>query len=187
MAAGVAERIADLASAYPGSRGSARTARGLLLALPGRRRRPHLLWARFPRPIPARGRLRRSRPQGREAGRPAGPTADQIRARRQSQDRQEAGPRHPRLAARPRRRGHRMRRRDFAVFFWRHSPMAGRRGRGEGVKGPHRRARVSFAQSPMTVAEMPQPAWSATYCGSLPVFFASSAARFANYVTPLAS
>ena len=33
---------------------------------------------RFDRSIPARGRLRRSHPQGREAGRPSGAGADQI-------------------------------------------------------------------------------------------------------------
>ena len=35
-------------------------------------RRPDLLWSRFDRPLPARGGLRRSHPQGREASRPAG-------------------------------------------------------------------------------------------------------------------
>ena len=33
----------------------------------------------YDRPVPARGRLRRSHPQGREAGRPAGAGADQVR------------------------------------------------------------------------------------------------------------
>ena len=42
--------------------------------------------------VPPRGRLRRSHPQGREAGRPAGAGADQIRAGGQSQDRQGARP-----------------------------------------------------------------------------------------------
>ena len=40
--------------------------------------------------VPASGRLRRSHPQGREAGRPAGAGADQVRAGDQSQDRQGA-------------------------------------------------------------------------------------------------
>src|SRR5262249_15381558 len=35
-------------------------------------RRSHRIWAGFPRPVPPRGRLRRSHPQGREARRPAG-------------------------------------------------------------------------------------------------------------------
>ena len=39
-----------------------------------------------------RGRLRRSHPQGREAGRPPGAAADQVRARHQPQDRQGARP-----------------------------------------------------------------------------------------------
>ena len=52
----------------------------------------------FRRPISARGRLRRPHPQGREAGRPAGAGADQVRAGHQSQDRQGARPR--RAAAR---------------------------------------------------------------------------------------
>ena len=58
---------------------------------------------------PARGRLRRSHPQGREAGRPAGAGADQVRAGDQPQDRQGARPRSAADAARPRRRGDRMR------------------------------------------------------------------------------
>ena len=47
----------------------------------------------FVRPISARGRLCRSHPQGREASRPAGAGADQVRAGDQSQDRQGARPR----------------------------------------------------------------------------------------------
>ena len=73
-----------------------------------RRRRPDLLWARCGRPVPARGRLRRSHPQGREAGRPAGAGADQVRTRDQSQDRQGAWPHHSAVATRPRRRGDRI-------------------------------------------------------------------------------
>ena len=44
------------------------------------------------RPVSARGRLRRPHPQGREAGRPAGAGADQVRTGDQSQDRQGARP-----------------------------------------------------------------------------------------------
>ena len=44
------------------------------------------------RPVPARRRLRRSHPQGREAGGPAGAGADQVRAGDQPQDRQGARP-----------------------------------------------------------------------------------------------
>ena len=55
-------------------------------------RRPDLLRARCGRPVPARGRLRRSHPQGREARGPAGAGADQVRTGDQPQDRQGARP-----------------------------------------------------------------------------------------------
>ena len=54
------------------------------------------------------GSLRRSDPQGREAGRSAGRAADQVRASDQPQDRQGARPPTCRQAARARRRGDRM-------------------------------------------------------------------------------
>ena len=66
---------------------------------------------------PPRGRLRRPHPQGREAGRPAGAGADQVRAGDQPQDRQGARPRRAADAARPRRRGDRMRRREFITLL----------------------------------------------------------------------
>jgi putative tryptophan/tyrosine transport system substrate-binding protein len=50
------------------------------------------LWPRFPRPVPPRGRLRRSHPQGRETRRSASAGADQVRAGDQSQDRQGSRP-----------------------------------------------------------------------------------------------
>ena len=78
--------------------GAAQAARGLSLPLLRRRRRPDLLWARSARPVPARGRLRRSHPEGREAGRPAGAGADQVRAGRSTSrpPRRSASPcRHP--------------------------------------------------------------------------------------------
>src|SRR5262249_28263373 len=56
---------------------------------------------------------RRPHPQGREAGRPAGAGADQIRAGDQPQDRAGARPRRALDAAGPRRRGDRMNRRAF--------------------------------------------------------------------------
>ena len=68
-----------------------------------RRRRPDLLWARRGRAVPASGRLRRPHPQGREAGRPAGAGADQVRAGDQPQDREGARPRSAADAARARR------------------------------------------------------------------------------------
>jgi hypothetical protein len=58
--------------------------------------------------VAARSRLRRSHPQGREAGRPAGAGADQVRDRAQPQDREGARPRHPGHRARARRRGDRI-------------------------------------------------------------------------------
>ena len=86
---------------------SAAVHRDLIIALAARHRLPAVysfryyvtsgglivLWARSDRPVPARGRLRRSHPQGREAGRPAGAGADQVRAGDQPQDRQGARPR----------------------------------------------------------------------------------------------
>src|SRR5215510_10205866 len=53
--------------------------------------------------------LYRSDPEGRKAKRTAGGAADKVRAGDQSQDRQGAGPRSTGEAARPRRRGDRIR------------------------------------------------------------------------------
>ena len=58
-------------------------------------------------------RLRRADSQGREAGRPAGHAVHQVRVRHQPQDRQDARPGIPSAASRHRRRGDRMRRREF--------------------------------------------------------------------------
>src|SRR5262249_26789762 len=74
-------------------------------------------WARFPRPVPARGRLRRSHPKGREASRPAGAGSNQVRAGDQPQDRQGSGPGNPDNRARARRRGDRMKRRAFLTLL----------------------------------------------------------------------
>src|SRR5262245_10005526 len=59
------------------------------------------------------GFLCRSHTQGREAGRPAGAGAEQVRVGGQSQDRKGTRPRSAAVAPRPRRRGHRMTRREF--------------------------------------------------------------------------
>ena len=81
--------------------------RELIIALAARHRLPAVYSVRYfvtggglisygpdlDRPVPARGRLRRSHPQGREAGRPAGAGADQVRAGDQPQDREGARPR----------------------------------------------------------------------------------------------
>src|SRR6516162_2475361 len=63
------------------------------------------------------GRVRRSHPQGREGGRPAGPGADQVRAGHQSQNGQKPRPRRAADAACHRRRGHRMKRREFIALI----------------------------------------------------------------------
>src|SRR5262249_35926992 len=75
------------------------------------------LWNEFCRPVPSCSRLCRPHPQGREAGRPARPSPDQIRAGSQHEDRQGAGDRCATAAPRPRRRGHRMKRREVLTLI----------------------------------------------------------------------
>jgi len=58
--------------------------------------------------MPTRSRVRRPHPQGREAGRPAGAGANQVRTGHQSQDCQGAQSHCASYAARPRRRGDRI-------------------------------------------------------------------------------
>ena len=91
----------------------------------------------------ARGDLRRQDPERREAGGPAGRAADQIRAGAQPQDCQGARPHHPAGAARPRRRGDRMRRVFVAVagalLRWR---------RPRGARPHSRRAACCGSDSP---------------------------------------
>ena len=60
-------------------------------------------------PVPSSGRLRRSCPQGRETGRPAGAVCDQVRDGDQPQDRQGARARRAAVRACARRRGNRIR------------------------------------------------------------------------------
>src|SRR5262249_55416924 len=64
-----------------------------------------------------RGGLCRSHPQRRKARRPAGAGADQVRNSDQPQDREGAWPRGATDAARPRRRGDRVRRREFITLL----------------------------------------------------------------------
>ena len=61
--------------------------------------------------------LRRPHPQGRQARRSASHAANQIRVRNQPQDRQGARPRNSANTARPRRRGDRMKRREFITLL----------------------------------------------------------------------
>src|SRR5262249_28682914 len=93
------------------------TAGDLLESLLRRQRRPHLVRPRSGRPVPPRGRLRRSHPQGRKARRPSGAGADKVRAGSQPQDRQSARPRNSADRARPRRRGDRVKRREFITLL----------------------------------------------------------------------
>src|SRR5262245_28954275 len=86
---------------------------GLPVPLLHGRRRPDLVWPQSGRAVPAGGPLRAPHPQGREAGRPAGPDPDPVRDDHQPQDREGARPRNPADPARSRRRGDRMRRRAF--------------------------------------------------------------------------
>src|SRR5262245_7749931 len=101
------------------ARGPPQAAHGLWQPLQHhQRRRPDLVRPKFRRPVSPRGRLRRSHPQGREAGGPTGTGADQVRAGDQPQDRQGARPRRTANAARPCRRGDRMiRRREFITLL----------------------------------------------------------------------
>src|SRR5262249_45590450 len=81
------------------------------------RRRPDLLWARPCRPLQASGQLCRPHPQGREARRPSGAGADQERAGAQSENGQGARLHCAAVRTLPRRRGDRMRRREFITLL----------------------------------------------------------------------
>ena len=83
-------------------------ARGLLFAPRRCERRTNLLWRRFGRPLPARGRLRRSHSQGRETGRPSSTGSDKTRIGDQPQNGRGARHNSPGDPARPRRRGDRI-------------------------------------------------------------------------------
>jgi len=98
------------------ARGPPQTAGGVPEPFLRQKRRPDLLRARFSRAASPRSWLRRSHLEGREARRPPGAGADEVRAGDQSQDGESARPRSPADTARPRRRGDRM---------TRHSPRAG--------------------------------------------------------------
>src|SRR5262249_28760474 len=82
-----------------------------------RRRRPSQLRNKSLRRLSPGWHLCGPRSQRREAGRPSGPAADQIRAGDQSHNRQGARDYRPVKCARPRRRGDRMKRRQFITLL----------------------------------------------------------------------
>src|SRR5262249_60635860 len=61
-------------------------------------------WAEFRRSVPSGGPLRRSHPQGREAGGPSGAGAEQVRIGDQPQDRESVRPHCAAIASRQRQR-----------------------------------------------------------------------------------
>ena len=78
-------------------------------------------------------RLCRPHPQGRQARGLAGRAVDQVRVGHQPADRQDARPRHSADAARPRRRGDRMKRREFITLLGGAAALAAR-GAGAAVR-----------------------------------------------------
>src|SRR5262249_35711425 len=80
-------------------------------------RRSDVVRDRSGRAVPPGRRLRRSHSQRRETGGPAGPGSGQVRACDEPQDRQGPRPRRACKAARARRRGDRMRRREFITLL----------------------------------------------------------------------
>src|SRR5215813_3594957 len=83
----------------------------------GRDRRTDELWRKRHRPVSSDRRLYRPRAQGREACRPACAAREQIRPRHQPADGQGFRPRCAADAARPRRRGDRVKRRKFITLL----------------------------------------------------------------------
>src|SRR5262249_54765074 len=80
-------------------------------------RRPHRLWPRSADSVSPRSRLCGSHPQGREAGRPSGAGADQVRPGDQPEDRQGTWAQCASHSACPRRRGDRVKRREFITLL----------------------------------------------------------------------
>src|SRR5262249_14953610 len=99
--------------------GAAKVASGVPLPLPRHQRRADLLWTRRNRAVPAGSPLRRPLPQRRKTGRSAGASGYPIRADHQPQACQGARPRRCADAARARRRGDRVKRREFIALLGR--------------------------------------------------------------------
>jgi ABC-type uncharacterized transport system substrate-binding protein len=97
--------------------GSAPPARSLSVPVYGARGRVGILRGRFGRNVSARGRIYRSYSEGHKAGRSSGAGANQVRVGDQPQDCKGARPHGAADAARPRRRGDRVKRRAFIVLL----------------------------------------------------------------------
>src|SRR4051794_36512096 len=91
--------------------------RGLCLSRDCRGRRPDELRNRSSGYVSSSRGLCWPHPKGREPRRPARRAIDQVRIGHQPTDRQSDWPRHSTVAARPRRRGDRMIRREFITLL----------------------------------------------------------------------